>query len=81
MARRIRRRRARLRQGACSQCEYFRICNGGCLASAWLGRKQVEAPDYFCEGRRVLFQHASQRIAARLVDLRAEAKSTIYSEV
>jgi uncharacterized protein len=72
MARRIRRRRACLRRGACSQCEYFRICNGGCLASAWLGRKQIEARDYFCEGRRVLFQHASQRIAARLVTLCAE---------
>lgn len=69
MVRRIRRRRGRLLKGACGDCEYFRVCNGGCLASAWLRRGEIEAPDYFCEGRRELFRHVSRRIEKRLAEL------------
>jgi uncharacterized protein len=72
VAKRIRRRRAQLKRGDCKGCSFFGICNGGCLASAWIRHGRIEAPDYFCSARRELFEYVGARIAERLVAAREE---------
>jgi uncharacterized protein len=71
MARRIRKRPVVMRK-MCSSCEFVPICNGGCMASAWLRNGSVEARDYFCEGRRAFFRHAQRRIAERVQQVCSE---------
>jgi len=46
----------------CQSCEFVRICNSGCLVAAWMRGKGILAPDYFCEGRKLLFAHIRKRL-------------------
>jgi uncharacterized protein len=66
LARRIRTRPKRVRS-RCGACAYWEICNGGCLASAWIQSGDLFSADHFCEGRKALFEHARSRIEAQLL--------------
>lgn len=46
----------------CNACEYVNICNSGCIVSACMRDKGILAPDYFCEGRKLLFAHIRDSI-------------------
>jgi len=46
----------------CHSCEYMKICNSGCMVSALMRDRGIMAPDYFCEGRKLLFAHIRDRI-------------------
>lgn len=41
----------------CSKCEYAEICNCGCTASAVCRNGDIMQPDFYCGGRKMLFQH------------------------
>lgn len=41
----------------CSRCEYSEICNCGCTASAVCRNGDIMQPDFYCAGRKILFQH------------------------
>ena len=42
---------------ACSKCRYVDICNCGCTASAVCRGGGIMQPDFYCAGRKMLFQH------------------------
>ncbi|MCU0286764.1 MAG: SPASM domain-containing protein [Acidobacteria bacterium] len=54
----------------CSRCEFVKICNGGCMVSAWMSGKGIFSPDYFCAGRRLLFSHIRMRIKEETIRLK-----------
>lgn len=41
----------------CSKCRYAEICNCGCTASAVCRNGDIMEPDYYCAGRKMIFQH------------------------
>jgi uncharacterized protein len=41
----------------CSRCEFHEICNCGCTVSALINRGRIMDPDFYCEGRKMLFAH------------------------
>lgn len=42
---------------ACSICKYNEICNCGCTVSAVSKNGNIMEPDFYCAGRKILFQH------------------------
>lgn len=42
---------------ACRECKYKEICNSGCTVSAVSECGSIMEPDFYCSGRRMLFQH------------------------
>ncbi len=48
-------RSPRLNMGACADCPYWTLCNGGCPVMAWLYFKDLFRETYFCQSRRMLF--------------------------
>lgn len=54
----------------CQTCEFVKICNGGCMVSAWMSGKGIFSPDYFCAGRRLLFTHIKMRIKEEIIRLK-----------
>lgn len=50
-----------LRQGACRDCRYWELCHGGCPMMAWLYYGDLMRETYFCEARRMLFEHYERR--------------------
>ena len=41
----------------CRVCEYSEICNCGCTVSALTRKGNILEPDFYCAGRKMLFQH------------------------
>ncbi len=41
----------------CNLCKYKIICNCGCTVSALIERGNIMDPDYYCTGRKMIFQH------------------------
>lgn len=46
----------------CSKCKYVEICNCGCTASAVCRNGEILQPDFYCAGRKILFQHIIDEI-------------------
>lgn len=46
----------------CRSCDFVEICNAGCMVAAWMNGNDIFTPDYFCEGRRLLFTHIRKRL-------------------
>jgi len=42
---------------ACRSCDFAEICNGGCMVTAHMATGDVDDPDYYCVGRKMLFGH------------------------
>ncbi|MBN1314965.1 MAG: radical SAM protein [Anaerolineales bacterium] len=51
---------------ACNKCEYVEICNCGCTASAVCRNGDIMQPDFYCAGRKMLFQHIIDTIQANI---------------
>jgi len=51
---------------ACRACRYAEICNCGCTASAVCRNGDIMQPDFYCAGRRMLFQHIIDTIQDNL---------------
>lgn len=58
----------------CQGCEFVRICNSGCMVAAWMKGKGILTPDYFCEGRKLLFTHIKKRINEEINRLQKSQK-------
>jgi len=41
----------------CSRCEFREVCNCGCTVSALINHGRIMDPDFYCEGRKMLFAH------------------------
>jgi len=53
---------------SCNKCRYVALCNGGCAYR----RNRFQTPDYFCEGRKMMFEHIELRledIVSRMTEL------------
>ncbi len=46
----------------CRECEFGRICNGGCMITAYMANGNIFDPDYYCQGRRMTFSHVLKRL-------------------
>jgi uncharacterized protein len=64
---------------SCTRCEYVEICNCGCTASAVCRNGDIMQPDFYCAGRKMLFQHIIDTIAG---DIRKamEVKESVSQE-
>jgi len=68
----------------CSRCEYSEICNCGCTASAVCRNGDIMQPDFYCAGRKMLFQHIIdtiqndiQKVKERQSDVEAPMDSLV----
>ena len=48
----------------CSQCEYFKLCHGGCPDDAFLGMGGINERSPLCEGYKMLFQSMEREIGS-----------------
>jgi uncharacterized protein len=48
----------------CSQCEYFKLCHGGCPDDAFLGSGGINELDPLCKGYKTLFQSMEREIGS-----------------
>ena len=51
---------------ACSSCEWFAICRGGCPKYRENAGGRFDSPDYFCEGYKMFFGYAAERLMKML---------------
>lgn len=61
----------------CQSCEFMGICNAGCMLAAWMRGKGILAPDYFCEGRKLLFAHIRKRLKDEIDRIQKLTKTNI----
>lgn len=47
---------------ACSGCEHFDICNGGCTTASSISRGEISDKDYYCESYMELFSHIKNTV-------------------
>ncbi len=50
----------------CDRCEFQEICNCGCTASAVCRRERVLDPDYYCSGRKAIFERIVETVESDL---------------
>jgi uncharacterized protein len=55
----------------CRQCEFIEICNTGCMITAYMSRGNIFDPDYYCHGRRILFEHIAHALKRHLDEIAA----------
>lgn len=41
----------------CVNCEWFRLCHGGCLYESYAHTKQLGQPTFYCDGLKKIYQH------------------------
>ncbi len=46
----------------CGHCKWKKICNGGCTYHRWIRNKNFSDKYYFCESRKLLFDHIQSTI-------------------
>ena len=56
----------------CLLCRYLDVCRGGCLKDRRIGLGEYKAVSYFCEGYKILFDHALPKFKIIAAQLRAE---------
>jgi len=56
----------------CAACDFVNICNSGCMVTAYMARQRFTDPDYYCEGRRMLFRHIANRLKRHLENIQEE---------
>lgn len=49
-----------------SECQYFPVCQSGCIRVNFLSGKDMFAKNYFCEGKKELFSYIVNDLAERL---------------
>jgi len=50
----------------CQTCQWFEICNGGCPHSAYLYTGNINNKDFYCEGRKMLFEYIYSMVSNHL---------------
>ncbi len=50
----------------CNGCKWQEICYGGCTAYAYWANGDINTRDYLCEGYKLLYQHAYNRVQKAL---------------
>lgn len=50
----------------CNSCKWKAICNSGCTAYAYWENGDINTPDYLCEGYKILYEHAYERVQQTL---------------
>ena len=58
----------------CLLCRHLDVCRGGCLKDRRIGEGDYKAPSYFCEGYKILFDHALPKLKVIAAQLRADQK-------
>lgn len=46
----------------CRSCQFGPICNGGCMVTGYMARGEIFDKDYYCAGRKQIFQHVLNRL-------------------
>lgn len=46
-----------LRKGECNNCNIWELCHGGCPYNALEHNGNINSKDYFCEGKRKIYNH------------------------
>lgn len=46
----------------CKNCDFSEICNGGCMITAHMAKGDIYDSDYYCGGRKMLFEHIVKRL-------------------
>ncbi|MCD6270721.1 SPASM domain-containing protein [bacterium] len=54
----------------CQNCKWFEICNGGCPHTAYLYTGDLFQKDFYCEGRKKLFEHMYTTVRSTLEQYR-----------
>jgi uncharacterized protein len=50
----------------CGACRFGPLCNGGCMVTGYMARGEIFDKDYYCAGRKQLFQHVLDRLQESL---------------
>ncbi len=51
-----------IEKGACSKCEFFHICHGGCLHEGFLNKGDFRHKTFLCSAYRKIFKHIQTTI-------------------
>lgn len=47
----------KLFEGDCGSCQFWNYCNGGCPLESWKLYEDLDHKTWYCEGRKMLFEH------------------------
>lgn len=50
----------------CSDCDYSRICNAGCMHNAYMQRGNILDKDFYCASYQILFKHLEKALNVEL---------------
>ena len=57
-----------IEESNCRQCEYFHICNGGCLHDGYLRSGDFKSKTFLCSAYKKIFKHIKGRITETGLD-------------
>jgi len=50
----------------CRNCQFGRLCNGGCMVTGYMARGEIDDRDYYCAGRNQIYSHILERLMSEV---------------
>lgn len=73
--------RTRQHSTQCTECKWFHVCHGGCMARSYKFYADIDAPDYYCDSLFRIYEHIEKRLREKNILISGQKKDHMKSQL